>query len=106
MTLTDYQAFVKSTSVRDDNKYWYACLGLAGETGEVIEHFKKSARVDFRDIESRKREIELELGDILWYTARLANELGLTLDDIIAANVEKISGKVKLYGMAYAASKA
>jgi NTP pyrophosphatase (non-canonical NTP hydrolase) len=101
MDLNKYHEFVKSTCVRDDNKYWYACLGLAGECGEVTEHIKKSARTDFKDINDRKKELTLELGDVLWYLTRLANELGITLDEIIDSNVEKLTEKTKKFGKAY-----
>ena len=31
-----------------------------------------------------------ELGDVLWYVAQLATELGLDLDDVAEANLEKL----------------
>jgi NTP pyrophosphatase (non-canonical NTP hydrolase) len=31
-----------------------------------------------------------ELGDVLWYVAQIASELGLDLDEIARANLEKL----------------
>jgi NTP pyrophosphatase (non-canonical NTP hydrolase) len=107
MNWREYQDFVRSTTVIDANTYWYASLGLAGETGEVVEHIKKSARTNFADIENRRSALGLELGDVLWYLTRLANELGLELEDIANNNVKKLSSRivVKDRGVAYASSQ-
>ena len=98
MKLEEYQNFVKSTAHKRDDAYWYACLGMAGETGEVIEIIKKVVRdkesvVDSGDLHN----LRLEIGDVLWYMTRLLNELGLTLDEVIAANVEKLTHR-RTYG--------
>lgn len=93
--LTDYQAFVNSTA-RVKDKFWYACLGLAGETGEVIEHIKKVVRDENSTVsDERKQAIKLELGDVFWYATRLANELGLTLEEILNSNIEKLTHRQK-----------
>jgi len=31
-----------------------------------------------------------ELGDVLWYVSQLASELGLELDEIASANLDKL----------------
>lgn len=76
-------------------------LGLAGEAGEVCDKLKKHIRINDNienfDIEALKRE----LGDTLWYLTSIADELGLTLDNIMNTNVEKITSRVErntLYG--------
>lgn len=94
--LVFYSNFVKGTGQPKTNelKYIYPCLGLAGEAGEVIEHVKKYARGDY-DIENKKREILLEMGDVLWYLTRLANDFGFSLEQIIEANVDKLIDRRK-----------
>jgi NTP pyrophosphatase (non-canonical NTP hydrolase) len=69
----------------------YPALGLAGEAGEVAEHAKKAIRDDAGVVtEERRQAMAKELGDVLWYVSQLASELGLELDEIARANVEKL----------------
>ena len=74
----------------------YPTLGLCGEAGEVAEKVKKV----LRDRQGRfgpesVEAIGLELGDVLWYVAQLATELGLRLDDVAAANLAKLSSRAE-----------
>jgi NTP pyrophosphatase (non-canonical NTP hydrolase) len=69
----------------------YPALGLAGEAGEVAEHAKKAIRDDAGTItDERRAAMAKELGDVLWYTAQLASELGLELDAIARENLQKL----------------
>ena len=63
-------------------------LGLVGEAGSVATEYKKLLR-DGAAHTAAKVRIREELGDVLWYTATLATKLGLDLDDIARANLEK-----------------
>jgi NTP pyrophosphatase (non-canonical NTP hydrolase) len=69
----------------------YPTLGLCGEAGEVAEHAKKAIRDDGGAISSERRgAMSAELGDVLWYVSQIATELGLDLDEIAAANLQKL----------------
>ena len=51
--------------------------------------------------EERKAKIVDELGDTLWYAARVASELGLSLGDVAEQNLDKLAArrlKDKLHG--------
>lgn len=63
-------------------------LGLAGETGEVIEHFKKHLR-DGRPLKGNKA-LHLELGDVLHYWLRLCHHAGVTPEEVMKMNVNKL----------------
>jgi NTP pyrophosphatase (non-canonical NTP hydrolase) len=69
----------------------YAMLGLAGEAGELCNTYKKVLRDDDGIITpGRLEKIKNELGDVLWYIARVADELSLSLDDVARQNLAKL----------------
>jgi len=73
----------------------YPTLGLCGESGEVADKIKKVLRDRGGVFDDQIRdELRLELGDVLWYVAQLASELGLDLEDIAAANLAKLASRV------------
>jgi len=81
---------------------WYIALGLGGEAGEVLELVKKAARPGGTlDVVATS----LELGDLLWYVARMARKLGITVEDVAQLNLLKI-GRRKLHGKDVAAERA
>ena len=92
MDLGHYQRLSRRTA-EYPREAWltYPALGLAGEAGEVAEHAKKTIRDDGGEVsDERRAAIAKELGDVLWYVAQLASELGLELEDIARENLEKL----------------
>ena len=92
MDLSEYQRRSRRTA-EYPREAWlaYPALGLAGEAGEVAEHVKKAIRDDGGVVsEERRAALAKELGDVLWYVAQLASELGLELEQIAHANLEKL----------------
>ena len=76
--------------------YVYLAMGLAGESGELINKVKKVFRDDGGKMTDEKKEaIKQELGDVLWYTAQLATALGFTLEDVAKSNLTKLSDRQK-----------
>lgn len=66
----------------------HACLGMSGEAAEVSEHIKKAMYYG-KPLDLLK--IKEEAGDLLWYIAGpLCRALGCTLEEIAAANVDKL----------------
>lgn len=77
----------------------YVTLGLVGEAGEVAEKIKKMIRDDGGILtEERTGAIMKELGDVLWYVAAIAHELGVSMEDIARINIEKLASR-KARGM-------
>lgn len=66
----------------------YCALGLVGEAGEVANKIKKLLRDG--DTPELRRAARGELGDVLWYLARLADELGVSLSGVAEANLAKL----------------
>jgi len=67
----------------------YCALGLGGEAGEYSEKVKKL----IRDGKLDKPLAAKELGDVLWYLTRSANELGYRLTDIAEINLVKLTSR-------------
>jgi NTP pyrophosphatase (non-canonical NTP hydrolase) len=92
MDLSEYQRISRRTA-EYPREAWlaYPALGLAGEAGEVAEHAKKAIRDDGGSVsDERKRAMSKELGDVLWYVAQIATELGLDLNEIADQNLQKL----------------
>ena len=84
--LHDYNQFVR--------EHWpthgltCAILGLTGEAGEVADVLKKH---HYHKVPTDTGKYVDELGDVLFYVFAVAHELMIPVEDVIAANVAKIS---------------
>lgn len=70
-----------------------SALGIAGEAGEVVDLLKK---VLYHGHELDKPHLCKEIGDLLWYMTLLCETVGLTLDEVMQANVEKLRQRYPL----------
>lgn len=74
----------------------YPSLKLNGEAGEVAEKVGKVLRDNNGEFtEEIKKAIMMEIGDVLWYCAALADDLGYTLNEVAKANVAKLEKRRK-----------
>lgn len=88
MTFVEYQVLAQRTSLDDGHdRILNGCMGLCGESGECIDILKKN-RMQYHQLD--KQKLVEELGDVMWYCAELATGLGMALDDIARANIEKL----------------
>lgn len=89
-----YQFEALKTAVFPDKyKIIYPTLGLCDEAGEVLGKIKKHLRGDYELTPERKIEIAKEVGDVMWYTAALARDLGFRLSQIQDMNLKKLSDR-------------
>ena len=66
----------------------HAVVGLAGEVGELASSWEKAAYYgQSYDAEHLKEE----LGDCLWYVALACNAMGISLADVMEANLRKLA---------------
>jgi NTP pyrophosphatase (non-canonical NTP hydrolase) len=73
------------------NAVSYALLGLGNEAGEVQGKLKKVWRDNEGVIDHERAEgIADELGDVLWYLAAAATELGYSLSELGERNLAKL----------------
>lgn len=94
-TLNEYQQRALETAVYPkDKKIIYPTLGLTGEAGEVADKVKKVIRDNNQEFDDDRRQaIALEVSDVLWYVATLANDLGYTLQEIAEMNYAKLKSR-------------
>tara|TARA_R100000742_G_C4278648_1_gene101753 strand:- start:2146 stop:2472 length:327 start_codon:yes stop_codon:yes gene_type:complete len=92
MDINAYQVGAKATvQYSQENAIIVSALGLTGEAGEVADMIKKIIRDSDKELnEESLSKLASELGDVLWYIALLAWELGFTLDEIAKLNLKKI----------------
>lgn len=74
--------------------YLYPAMGLYEEAGEVAGKYAKAIRDNGGVIdEDRKREIVKELGDVCWFVAELCTCLGVSLEDVMQKNLDKLASR-------------
>ena len=96
ITAAEYQSRACETAIFPKKQAMeYLTLGLTGEAGEIANKVKKFIRdgADKEAFEVKKVEIASEIGDVLWYCANLANDLGFTLSEIAQENYTKLADR-------------
>jgi NTP pyrophosphatase (non-canonical NTP hydrolase) len=102
MTFDDYQKQAIKTNIYDPEVIddlmlkTISAMGVAGEAREVLDKWKKlvvyhNGKVTTED----KDELAKEMGDVLWYLAVLADQLGISFDDVAATNLQKTQSRLK-----------
>ena len=79
--------FVRERAEQIANAY----TGLGGETGEVLDYYKKAWFHPPHPKNPTKEDLRAELGDVLWYLAALAElEFGVSLKQLAIENIQKL----------------
>ncbi len=88
MKFIDYEAEAARTASgpSSDNIVNWA-MGLAGETGELVDAIKKEL---FHDKPLSKEGFMSEAGDVLWYLTALCRSRGVSLERVAEWNLEKL----------------
>jgi NTP pyrophosphatase (non-canonical NTP hydrolase) len=96
-TFDDYQKETNKTAIYPKEKaVEYLVLGLTSEAGEVAGKLKKVIRDKGGVIgDEEKHALASEVGDVLWYISQIAYELDMTMSELAAGNVEKLSSRQK-----------
>ena len=90
MTIREYQELAMRTlnpELSRKDVLINGVMGLCGESGEAIDLVKKWLA---QGHELDREALAKELGDICWYLAETATALDLSLEEIMAANIEKL----------------
>lgn len=95
MNANDFQKWTIDVAVYpgagtgDNRELVYLGLGLTSEAGEVAGKIKKLVRDD----QFEPMQIAHELGDVLWYVARLGSSLGYDLETLMEWNYKKLNAR-------------
>jgi NTP pyrophosphatase (non-canonical NTP hydrolase) len=67
---------------------WHMATGVAGEAGEVLDEVKKF--IIYEKPEDRDKVIK-EMGDLEFYLEGLRQGMGITREEVLQGNIEKLS---------------
>lgn len=89
MTAEKYQELAIRTCGFDkkEDMLLNGAIGLAGETGEVADIIKKHI---YHSKYLKIDDLILELGDVMWYIAEIAEAVGTNFNFIFEKNIEKL----------------
>ena len=90
MTFNEYS--VKAATTAKYHGLNYNSVGFGGEAGEYLNEYKKFLRREHLPPPDDPiyERLLLELGDTLWYMARIAEDLGSSLEEIATMNIDKL----------------
>ena len=93
MTINEYQqAALRTANEELDNigQLTNGLIGLNGEAGEAIDILKKHL---FQGHELDKEHMAKELGDCLWMIAEICSAIGITMDEVMQMNIDKLKAR-------------
>ena len=91
----DYKSFVESLSVLDGqganiNRLTTAAVGISAEGGEFMEIVKKMVFQGKPWNDDNREHLIIELGDVMWYVMQACMALDVTIEEVVAGNVDKL----------------
>lgn len=101
MEIHDFQSYQRESRrtwgiISVDHPIVYPTLGLTNEAGEVAGKIKKIFRDKDGIIgEEERQALKEELGDVLWYLTQICTELGLSLEEVAATNIQKLASRLE-----------
>ena len=91
----DYKSFLDSIEYLDGEgsniqRLLTAAVGISAEGGEFMEIVKKMLFQGKPWNDDNREHLIIDLGDVMWYVMQACKALDVSLDDVIAGNVEKL----------------
>ena len=89
MTLNEYQKLAARTingKLSREQQREHALFGLPAEVGEITGLYQKQLQGHPIDPDAVKKEI----GDVMWMVAELCTSLGMEMDEVGEANIDKL----------------
>ena len=91
----DYQCFIESVSSLNGKganieRLLTAAVGISAEGGEFMEIVKKIIFQGKPWNDDNREHLIIELGDVCWYVMQACMALGVSLDEVVEGNVDKL----------------
>ena len=92
MTGNEYQVLAGRTinyDLTDKEKEMHALHGMVSEIGELHNIYQKK----YQGHKFDPRHAQKEVGDLLWFIAEWCTSYGLSLEDIMEMNIDKLRAR-------------
>ena len=91
----DYQCFIESVSSlsakgANIERLLTAAVGISAEGGEFMEIVKKMVFQGKPWDEHNRKHLIIELGDVMWYVMQACKALDVSIEEVVAGNVDKL----------------
>jgi len=91
----DYQCFIESLSALDGKganieRLLTAAVGISAEGGEFMEIVKKMVFQGKPWNDDNREHLIIELGDVMWYVMQACMALDVSIEEVVAGNVDKL----------------
>ena len=99
MTANEYQEKCKEAMTPECESIFYLLFGLTAETGEIVGKHQKWLRGDFEkgntddEYDTLQGQVIPELGDALWFLTNIASYYGVSLEEVMKININKIEAR-------------
>ena len=90
MDFNDYQELANRTLYGSEQVLTNCALGLARETGEVLEVVQQYT---FENHQLDQSQLTKELGDVLWYVSQIAKWADIPLEEVAQGNLRRLQEK-------------
>jgi NTP pyrophosphatase (non-canonical NTP hydrolase) len=97
---TNFEAMNERLNDDGLKRLLHAGIGLSTESGEFLDALKKHI---FYGKELDRVNLAEEVGDLFWYIAIVADELGFEIEDVMERNITKLKAR---YGEKFSEDKA
>ena len=91
----DYKSFLDSIEYLDGEgsnvqRLLTAAVGIRAEGGEFMEIVKKMLFQGKPWDEHNRKHLIIELGDVMWYVMQACKALDVSIEEVVAGNVDKL----------------
>ena len=90
MDIREYQEKAKrtvNTRLSRKDQLSNLCMGLCGESGEVVDYLKKCI---YHRHSFNLQKLTEELGDVMWYLSNIATLFAIPMTYILEENIKKL----------------